>query len=124
MKSWSKDQSTIATSSGEAELYALNKAASEAMGIQSIATDLGIKTSITLEVDALATMGIISRSGIGKMRHLEVNELWLQEAIKRKKFDIVKVNGADNAADIATKHIPAETLEKHIEELKITFATG
>ena len=72
IKSWSKDQAVIATSSGEAELYALNKAASESLGIQSIARDLGIDLSIQLEIDAKATRGMISRIGLGKMRHIEV----------------------------------------------------
>ena len=59
LKTWSKDQSVIATSSGEAELYALNRAAAEALGIQSLAKDLGIELSICIEIDALTTMGII-----------------------------------------------------------------
>ena len=66
---------------------------------------------------------MISRPGIGKMRHLDVNELWLQEAIRKKKFEIVKVHRADNTSHIAKKHVPAETLQKHIKELKISFAS-
>ena len=70
IKSWSKDQTVIATSSGEAELYALSKAASESIGIQSIGKDLGLELKIELEVDAIATMEMISREGIGRMRHI------------------------------------------------------
>ena len=42
LKGWSKTQSLIALSSGESELYATLRAASEGLGIQSIAKDVGI----------------------------------------------------------------------------------
>ena len=45
LKSWSSTQATIATSSGEAELYALAKAAAEGLGIQALAADLGWQLS-------------------------------------------------------------------------------
>ena len=46
LKSWSKNQNVIATSSGEAELYAASKGGGELLGIRSIAADLGLKLSI------------------------------------------------------------------------------
>ena len=52
VKSWSKDQSCIATSSGEAELYAANKAIAESYSIQGIAKDLGVHLDIEIDVDA------------------------------------------------------------------------
>lgn len=39
MKTWSKTQSTIALSSGEAELGAVVKGATEALGMQSVLKD-------------------------------------------------------------------------------------
>ena len=41
LKSWSSTQGSVAMSSGEAEHYALVKAASEALGMQALAADLG-----------------------------------------------------------------------------------
>ena len=41
LKSWSSTQQTVATTSGEAEFYALTKAAAEGLGVQSVAADLG-----------------------------------------------------------------------------------
>ena len=59
LRSWSKDQSVIALSSGEAELYAACMAAQQAMGIESMAREQGV-----------AAIGIIGRQGLGKVRHL------------------------------------------------------
>ena len=42
LKGWSRTQTLIALSSGESELYATLKAASEGLGILSIAKDLGV----------------------------------------------------------------------------------
>ena len=109
--------------SGEAELYALNKAASEALGIQAVAADLGIQLAITIKVDTLATIGMITRSEIGKLRHLEVSELWLQEAIRKGRFTVLRVDGAKNTADIVTKHVPAETLDRYMKESGVKFYT-
>jgi len=52
MKTWSNTQSTIAQSSGEAECYALVRAAAEGLGMQSIMQDLGWKVRIRLWADS------------------------------------------------------------------------
>ncbi len=65
-------------SSCESELYAVNKAASEALAVSELMGDLGIQHSgITIMTDASATIGVLRRQGAGKLRHVEVQELWL-----------------------------------------------
>ena len=82
VKSWSTNQTVIALSSGEAEYYSMVKAGSVALGIESLMKDLGVEDtgSIAIKTDASAAVGIGSRIGIGKVRHIEVNQLWLQES--------------------------------------------
>ena len=70
-----EDAGDDTTSSGEAELYAAVKAVAELLGIQSLAEDFGQKMSAELLVDAKATIGMVSRSGLGKLRHVEVGHL-------------------------------------------------
>ena len=81
LKSWSTNQATIALSSGEAEYYAMVKGASQAFGMAALAADLGtpLEEPMQLNTDASAAIGIGSRLGLGKVRHIEVNQLWLQE---------------------------------------------
>ncbi len=83
IKSWSTNQSVIALSSGEAEYYGLVKAASVALGAKAISEDLGVRFTgkISIKGDASAAIGIANRVGIGKVRHIEVNQLWLQEKV-------------------------------------------
>ena len=79
LKSYSKTQGTIAQSSAESELIAVVKAACEAIGTVSLASDLGIEVRVRLHVDAAAALGILERQKVGRVRHLVVGVLGLQE---------------------------------------------
>ena len=103
MRSWSSTQATVAMSSGEAEYYAMVKAASEALGIQTLAADLGWHWKVRLWVDSPAAKSIASRTGLGRVRHLEVRFLWLQEVVRKGRIALRKIPGEKNPADILTK---------------------
>ena len=95
---------------GEAEYYALIKAAAEGLGMVSLAKDLGYDFDIHVHVDSNTAKAIVSRLGLGRVRHLEVRFLWAQEAFKRKRFKILKIAGADNPADVLTKPLTADDM--------------
>jgi len=103
LKHWSSTQSTIALSSGEAEYTALVKAAAEGLGVQALAADLGWTLRLVVHVDSATAKSIASRSGVGKVRHLETKALWVQEAVKGGRFGLAKVRGTSNPADPLTK---------------------
>ena len=48
LKSWATTQMVVAQSSGEAEYYALTKAAAEGLGVQALMEDLGWKANVRL----------------------------------------------------------------------------
>ena len=72
VKSWSTTQPMIALSSGEAELYALVKAAAQAKDLCNLMADFGYETKITVHTDSTAAIGIVHRKGLGKTRRIEV----------------------------------------------------
>ena len=83
LRSCSKDQTVIAMSSGEAELYAACMVAEQAMETENMARDLDVRLGATeLQVDANAAIRIIGRQRLGKLRHLELRYLWLQSAVR------------------------------------------
>ena len=43
--------------------------------------DLGIDFNCEVQTDASAAKGIVTRVGLGKVRHLETNQLWLQAKV-------------------------------------------
>ena len=107
IKHWSSTQGSVALSVGEAEYYALVKAAAEGIGMVSLGEDLGYNFRLRLWVDSNTAKAITSRLGLGKVRHLEVRYLWVQEAHRKKRFEIQKVAGVKNPADILTKPLSA-----------------
>lgn len=101
--SMSTSQKVVALSSGEAELYALVQGASRALGLQSVLADLGCKMRIRVYIDSSAAKSIASRRGLGKVRHVDIRELWIQDHVKSGKIELVKIDGKLNPADVATK---------------------
>ena len=81
------------------------KGAAEGLGLQNVSKDLAIYYNIPIFIDSSAAMGMVARKGMGRVRHIEVGELWIQDAVKNKVLTVNKVKGEDHPADILTKHI-------------------
>merc|ERR1712127_598037 len=96
---WCKLQSNVALSSCEAELNAALKWAVEGLNVQRLAASLGDELSLELRTDASAARGVILRQGFGKVRHLQVKHLWLQENVAAGELSITKIPRAENCAD-------------------------
>ena len=66
---------------------------------------MGSNLGIRLELDATAAKGILDRQGIAKVRHIDVNCLWLQEECAQKIVPLTKIPGEENTADLMTKRL-------------------
>ena len=64
--------------------------------------------------DATAAIGISRRRGLGKVRHLATADLWMQDRIRKGDFSLEKIAGADNPADMLTKHVARDLISKHM----------
>jgi hypothetical protein len=111
IKSWSSTQATRALSSGEAEFYAIIEGASRALGIQALMDDMGFTCSVRMKSDSSAGRAISLRKGTGKLRHLQVKYLWIQDALFEKRLTIEKVKGTENPADVGTKYLMAHEIQ-------------
>ena len=55
--------------------------------------------------DSSAALGIASRSGLGRLRHLEeTHTLWVQEKVRTGAILVRKVQGEVDPANLFTKH--------------------
>ena len=54
-------------------------ASAETMAIMAYARDLGMVMTAEVYTDSAAALGISQRAGIGKVRHLRTQGLWVQE---------------------------------------------
>ena len=124
LKAWSSTQSVVALSSGEAEYYAMVKGLCQAKGVQAAIGDLGVKSGVIMGTDSAAAIGIASRTGLGKTRHIAVQLLFIQQELKKGSFRLVKVNGTENPADLLTKHLDEQTMSGHMRRLGLQLAEG
>ena len=124
VKSCSSTQSVIALSTGEAELYAINKSAANGLGAWSLLSDMGLTLDIRVYTDATTGKSIASRRGLGKVRHISVNELWIQELVQNKSITIVKIKNKFNPSDMLTKHLTRSEVEMIMEHIQHYFEQG
>ena len=124
VKSWSSTQTVVALSTGEAELYALNKTAAQSLGLQSLLRDLGVELDVRLHTDATTGRAIATRRGLGKVRHIAVNELWLQEQVAKNSVSIMKIKNKFNLADLLTKYFSLNEIEHIVDFMQHAFMTG
>ena len=51
-----------------------------------------MQSEVTIASDRSAARGICTRTGSGKVRHLSIKELWIQESYRKKEFQLVSVD--------------------------------
>ena len=68
-----------------------------AKGVQAILGDMGIQGKITalgkvpeLHTDSSAAKGMANRKGLGKVRHIEVSQLWVQQEVAAGRVKVIK----------------------------------
>ena len=103
LKAWSSTQPTINLSSGEAELHGVVRGSAAGLGMLSLLADLGSSLPLRIWTDSTASIGICKRQGLGKVRHLAVQDLWIQQRVRSGDFDLYKIPGERNPADLFMK---------------------
>ena len=92
--------------------------------MRSLCADLDSDVGIRLELDAMAAKGILDRRGLAKVRHIDVNCLWLQEQWAKIMVPLVKIPGDVNTADLMTKHLVGPVLLTHVKNLNVEIREG
>jgi hypothetical protein len=124
IKHWSKTQSTIALSSGEAELNGIGAGIAQGLGVQSICRDLGYDYKLRVWTDATAAIGIARRRGMGKIRHLDTTDLWVQEVVRSGRVELQKVLGSENPADVLTKYVDKPLMSRMLDKMGMQKLDG
>ena len=122
IKTWCASQGAFALSSAEAEFYAMVEAFTRAKGLLTLAREMGLEElSLVahLGTDSNAAKSFVNRRGLGKMRHLEIRDLWLQKEIRDGKVEVHKVFGSENPADLMTKILTVGEIEERLRGMFI-----
>ena len=111
-------------SHGEPEFYATLEASAETLGIVPMMADFGLKMIGGVWGDAQAVLGITSRNGFGKTRHIQTGLLWTQQVPAHQRLIYGKVFGKENPADLYTKYLDNAVGEHHLNKWNCRFIEG
>ena len=124
LKHWWKTQTTIALSSGEAELSGIPYGNAQTLGLQSVLRDLGLDLKVRIFSDAIAAIGNVKRRGLGKIRHVATSDLWIQEKVRSGQIELHKALGSESAGDVFTKYVDKTTMESVLLKMSLHFKEG
>ena len=118
---WCRGQAVIALSSGEAEYYSLVTLVAEMCGMNSLAKDWNLHYKFGVNMDATAAIGMAGRRGLGKVKHIHTVFLWIQERLQEYKAVVKKQHTSDMLADILTKFLPRDSMEKLLRRMGFVY---
>ena len=120
LTAYARQQSIVATSSSEAEYYAMSGATVQLLGASSMLHELGVQHVAILRSDSSSGRSLAQRRGLGRNKHVEVKHLWLQEVIAGGRVQLGPVRSQENPADIGTKLVQGPRLRELLPLVKLT----
>ena len=124
VKTWSSTQKNVTLSSGEAELVAAVKMSTEVIGMIQMAEDWGVKMEGRILTDSSAALAVVRRKGNGKLRHIRVGTMWVQEKEESGELMFSKVKGEKNPADLMTKGLGVKVIDAQMERIGQEYRKG
>ena len=91
----------------------------------TLLSDFGaVNPRVSIGMDASAAIGIAQRNGLNKVRHVEVDILWLQEQMARRILPIGKIPGPQNPSDLCTERVGVGLIEQYMKQLSLYYEEG
>ena len=87
--------------------------ASRGLGMKAMMCEFGLEPQlevIRIHTDSSVAKAFVATRGLGRMRHIDVKLLWLQECVHHGRLNVSKVGGATNVADAMTKYHDVQSL--------------
>ena len=81
----------------------MSTGAQEGIYVQHILQELNEKPTLCLLSDSSAARAVLVRRGVGRIKHLDVRLLWLQDALRDRVLSCQSVTTSQNLADLFTK---------------------
>ena len=79
---------------------------------------------IPIHIDAGAAIGFITNTcSIGRMKHIDLRESWVEQLRKKGVIKWIKVPGTANRADTFTKILQGAEFEKGTADLMVPLPT-
>ena len=78
-------------------------AVQEGQFLQHLLDELGQHAPLRVHSDSSAARAIVAKRGVGRLKHLAIRELWLQDQLRAGRLTVHKVGTLTNCADLFTK---------------------
>ena len=118
---WSRTLAVITMSSCESELLAMCLGAQEGFLVVSLMEELGLKPEMTLHSDSQAAIDWLGKKGMGRLKHIELRQMWIQEAVRSGRMKVQFERGSDNVADLLTKVMPGLRMRNLAKKFGICY---
>ena len=102
----------MSLSSAEAELYALATGSVEGMVTKQLLKELGSEVTLMNHVDGQSAKAWASKRRLGRMKHVMLKYVFVQDVVDRKPTTLAQDNTESNKADLRTKCL---TFEAHMK---------
>ena len=122
VKAYTRQQTSIALSSAEAELTAICEGMKEGLGLYTLIQHVFGQAGVpVVKSDSQAAINISSMYGLlRRVRHIDIRLCWVQETLREQRAVLEWVSGLENVADIFTKStIQRISYGKHLGMLGI-----
>jgi hypothetical protein len=103
LQSYARTQNVVALSTCEAELLAISTATQEGIYITHLLSEINVEVTLKVRSDSSAARMVVARRGPGRMKHIQIRHLWLQEGYRRGTFELGIIKSDENIADVFTK---------------------
>ena len=115
----SQIQKLVAMSSMEAELIALCAAALAAVFIRNILAGFRKPQQPTVIYEDNNAAAIVAQSAViqRRARHIDLRYFKVRELVSSGQLSIKRINSADNCADVFTKNVGPQILNRHLPML-------
>ena len=72
---------------------------------------MGMEHGGMIFADSTAALAIAKRKGAGKLRHIHISALWIQDIQDREGAVFNKIDGLVNPADLMTKYLARDKID-------------
>ena len=110
LTAWSRTQQTASLSSAEAELFAWTTGVAEGMVTKHLLQELEHQVILMNHVDSQFANAWASKRGLGRMKHVMLKYMYVQDVVEKKLTNLAYINTKQNKADLMTK---CHTSEAH-----------
>ena len=110
LKVSSHTQPAISLSSGESECFGIVKCAAIGLRARSMLADFGMCADVVVRTDLWIGLGVGSRRGLGRFRHVQTRYLCVQQRVQEGDLCLKKEPGDTNVNDALTKPVGGDGL--------------